>query len=112
MKSIQELIDFAESIPEDQWIEGKFCENGRIDSNVKQKACFIGHLNFHLTGNYLKDIFLGATLSRSEVSCTLVSLELNELELQRCNNGTSGMEKYGRTPKTRVKSFLQSKLVP
>lgn len=110
MNSIQELIDFAESIPDNEWIEEKFCENVN-DKRSKQKGCFIGHLNFHLTGNYLQDIFLGGLLSRSKVLSLLKLLSLDEVELQHCNNGTHEMNRYGETPKSRIKSFLQSKLV-
>jgi len=110
MESIQALIDFAESIPDDQWIEGKFCENVD-DRTIKQKACFIGHLNFDLTGDYLDSILLGTASSRSKLAGVLRICKLDELELQRCNNGTYEMDKYGETPKIRIKSFLQSKLV-
>lgn len=110
MNSIQELIDFAESIPEDQWLVGYFHENGK-KSTIKQKACFIGHLNFHLTGDYMKGIFLGGHITGAEIGKTLSNLNLDDSELKDYNNGTDGTERYGETPKARIKSLLQSKLV-
>lgn len=109
MNSIQELIDFAESIPEDQWITEKFCENGDT-STIKQKACFLGHLNFHLTGDYMNGLCWGELIPSSKAGELMERFGLAGQDLKAYNNGTFGTIRYGETPKARIKSFLASKL--
>lgn len=48
MKTIQELIDFCEGIPENQWCRSKF--EIKKEEDLIQR-CIAGHLNHHLSGN-------------------------------------------------------------
>jgi hypothetical protein len=104
METIQDLLNFAESIPEDQYITRRLCTNPFI--RKKQPGCIIGHLNYELGGSYTWP----ETGSEEEFPSIifLKSIGITIEEIVDHNNGYKGDKTLG--PKGRVVAFLKSKL--
>lgn len=89
IKTLNDLKMFFESIPEDQWIT-------ELLEDDKGRRCALGHLNYHLSGNYT---FTPKCMN------LLKSLGINRSMLIDRNNGALIK---GGTPKSRTLDYLNS----
>ena len=95
INSIQDLIDFYETIPENKWQTEFF-----VNEYDKSICCAMGHLGVKDDASYIR-----------EVEKTLKSIGVCNGFLERFNDGKDLISRdYGNTPKQRVLSYLKGKL--
>jgi len=100
VKTISDLINYLDSIPEDMWITGSLCSDPK-EATKKQAGCAMGHINFALSGSYLRSSLGDEGFpTRSYVE----SLGIDSYKVVRLNNGDYTT---GGTPKQRVLSYLR-----
>lgn len=106
--TIQELIEFAESIPEELWIVNSLWELGNPKSG---KSCFMGHINRNLHGSpsfvLSKTHYWTTNWPMSTSEGLIKDLGLDPRELIKVNNGYQDSQ---GTPKSRVINYLKAKL--
>lgn len=97
MKTLKDLRNWANNIPEEEWTINELeDEDGR--------RCVAGHLNFHLHG-YAEWKEMGQDYEQM-----VLRVGIDPYTLVHINNGYNGQESVGvgETPKERVINYLDS----
>lgn len=96
INSLDELIYFYESIPEEKWTTGAF-------KTPDGKCCSIGHLGYEKFADTYENEKLMNLIPYEKYSC----LSMPSPQLIQVNDGDNGFIKYGSTPKERVLNYLK-----